>query len=56
MEDYILKDNKGNKTELRIKDNKVYIVKRRLRFWLKYTIIIISTILLGIIIAYNILF
>ena len=56
MKDYILKDNKGNKTELRVKDNKVYIVKRRLRFWVKYAIIITLTILLGVIIAYNILF
>lgn len=54
---YILKDKKGNKMELRVRDNKVFIVKRRLRNWVKYALgisISIITILLGIVIAYMI--
>lgn len=51
MKTYILKDKKGNKMKLRVKDNKVYIVKTRLRKWVKYAILISLTILSGIIIA-----
>lgn len=43
--------------ELRVRNNKIFIVKRRLRNWVKYALgisISIITILLGIVIAYMI--
>jgi len=59
MRDYILKDNKGNKKTIRIKNNKVYVIKRKLRKEIKYILYILLVLLiviLGIIIAYNILY
>ena len=59
MKDYILKDNKGNKKILRVKNNKVYVVKRKLKKeirYILYILLVLLIVIIGNIIAYNILY